>query len=96
MEGMRDLLRESLARSLAGTGEEDRLAAAWTVACGRAMAERGTVCAYADGIVRIEVSDPVWLRQMQALRGTLEREMTRISGVKVQSIDFVMKRSSKR
>jgi hypothetical protein len=60
------------------------------------MAERGTVSGYAEGVVRVEVGDPVWLRQMQALRGTLEREMARISGVKVQSIDFVMKRSSKR
>jgi hypothetical protein len=93
MEGMRELLRGSLARSLAGMGEQDRLAAAWTVACGRAMAERGVVSGYADGIVRIEVSDPVWLRQMQALRGTLEREMARISGVKIQTIDFVIKRS---
>jgi hypothetical protein len=93
MEGMRELLRGSLARSLAGIGEQDRLAAAWTVACGRAMAERGVVSGYADGVVRIEVSDPVWLRQMQALRGTLEREMARISGVKVQTIDFVLKRS---
>jgi hypothetical protein len=93
MEGMRELLRGSLARSLAGMDDQDRLAAAWTVACGRAMAERGVVSGYAEGVVRIEVSDPVWLRQMQALRGTLEREMARISGVKIQTIDFVIKRS---
>ncbi|HEX3570631.1 MAG TPA: DciA family protein [Acidobacteriaceae bacterium] len=93
MEGMRELLRGSLARSLAGMGEQDRLAAAWTIACGRAMAERGVVSGYAEGVVRIEVSDSVWLRQMQALRGTLEREMARISGVKIQTIDFVIKRS---
>ena len=96
MEGMRELLRGSLARSLAGTGEEDRLAAAWTVACGRAMAERGVITDYRDGVVRVEVGDPVWLRQMQALRGTLEREVARISGVKVQSIDFAMKRTNRR
>jgi len=96
MEAMRELLRGSLARTLAGTGDEDRLAAAWTVACGRAMAERGIVSGYADGVLRIEVGDPVWLRQMQALRGTLEREVARISGVKVQTIDFVMKRSNRR
>ena len=95
MEGMRELLRGSLARSLAGTGEEDRLAAAWTVACGRAMAERGVISGYADGVLRIEVGDPVWLRQMQALRPTLEREVARISGVKVQSIEFGLKRSSR-
>ena len=96
MEAMRELLRGTLARSLAGTSEEDRLAAAWTVACGRAMAERGVVSGYADGVMRIEVADPVWLRQMQALRPTLEREIARISGVKVQSIDFCLKRSSRR
>jgi len=93
MEGMRELLRGSLAKSLAGVRDEDRLAAAWTVACGRAMAERGTVIGYADGVVRIEVSDTVWLRQMEALRGTLEREMSRISGVKVQAIEFRLKRT---
>lgn len=95
MEGMRDLLRGTLARSLAGTGEEDRLAGAWTVACGRAMAERGVISGYSDGVLRIEVGDPVWLRQMQALRPTLEREVARISGVKVKSIEFGLKRSNR-
>jgi hypothetical protein len=93
MQAMRDLLRGSLARTLEGVREEDRLAAAWTVACGRAMAERGTVVGYEAGVVRIEVSDAVWLRQMNALRNTLERELGRIAGVKVQSIDFQLKRS---
>jgi hypothetical protein len=93
MQAMRDLLRGSLARTLEGVREEDRLAAAWTVACGRAMAERGTVVGYEAGVVRIEVSDAVWLRQMNALRSTLERELGRIAGVKVQSIDFQLKRS---
>ena len=90
---MRELLRGSLARSLAGTREEDRLAAAWTVACGRALAERGAVTEYAAGILRVEVSDTVWLRQMESLRGTLERDMSRISGVKVDRIEFKLKRS---
>ena len=95
MEAMREVLRGSLARSLAGVREEDRLVAAWTVACGRAMAERGTVSGYADGVVHIEVSDTVWLRQMEALRSTLQREMARISGVKVQAIEFKMKRNKR-
>jgi len=95
MEGMRELLRGSLARSLAGVREEDRLAAAWTVACGRAMAERGVITGYADGVVRIEVEEAVWLRQMESLRGTLQRELARISGVKVQGIEFKLKRSKR-
>jgi hypothetical protein len=95
MQSMREVLRGSLARTLEGIRDEDRLSAAWTVACGRAMAERGTVVAYENGVVRVEVSDPVWLRQMNALRSTLEREMARIAGVKVQAIEFSLKRSSR-
>ena len=43
MEGMRELLRGSLGRSLQAMRPEDKLAAAWPVACGKAMAERGEV-----------------------------------------------------
>src|SRR4051794_32005169 len=96
MEGMRQLLRGSLARTLDGVSEEDRLAAAWTVACGPAMAGRGEIAGYSEGIVRVEVSDPVWLRQMGALKSTLERELARISGVRVNSIEFGLKRSERR
>ena len=95
MENMREVMRGSLARTLAGAREEDRLAAAWTVACGRAMAERGVIVGYEDGIVRIEVTDNVWLRQMEALRGTLVREMARVSGVKVEAIEFKLRRSKR-
>jgi len=89
MEPMRDVLRSSLSRSLRAVSHEDRLAAAWTVACGRAMAERGTVVRYSDGVVRVEVADAVWMQQMIALRGTLAREMSRIAGVQVDAIEFV-------
>ena len=53
MEGMRALLRESLRKSLQTMGDEDRLAAAWPVACGVAMAGRGEVVGYEDGVVRV-------------------------------------------
>ena len=59
LEGMRDLLRGTLGRTLDGLSDEDRLAAAWAVACGKAMAGRGTVVGYADGIVRVQVEDRV-------------------------------------
>jgi len=95
MEGMRQVMRGSLSRTLEGLGEHDRLAAAWTVACGPAMAGRGEIAGFSDGVVRVEVSDPVWLRQMSALRSTLERELARISGVKVRSIELELKRSGR-
>lgn len=93
MEAMRELLRGTLAKSLRGAGDEDRLAAAWTVACGSAMAERGQVTGYEDGRVRVEVADAVWQRQMIALGNVLQREMERISGLPVRGIEFHLKKA---
>ena len=88
MEGMRDLLRGSLGRSLGALRDDDRLAAAWPVACGKAMAGRGTVVGYADGVVRVQVEDVAWLRQLTSMRSQLAREMERIAGVRVSEIHF--------
>lgn len=95
MEAMREVLRDSLGRSLRTMRDEDRLAAAWTVACGRAMAEHGSVAGYEAGVVRVEVADAVWLQQMIALRNVLEGEMARIAGLRVVRIEFMRKQVSK-
>jgi hypothetical protein len=92
LEGMRDLLKGSLGRSLDALPEEDRLAAAWTVACGKAMAGRGIVVGYADGVVRVQVDDASWLQQLKSMRSSLAGEMSRIAGVRVSAIHFEMKR----
>jgi hypothetical protein len=92
MEAMRDVLRGNLGRSLRGVGDQDRLSAAWTVACGCAMADRGRVVGYDAGVVQIEVADATWLRQMISLRGQLEREMAKIAGLPVRGIRFELQR----
>ncbi len=92
MEGMRALLRGSLGRSLAGLDEADRLAAAWPVACGRAMAEHGEIVAFFEGTVTVAVSDETWLRQMMSMRGQLQAELARIARVKLTGIHFEMKK----
>jgi hypothetical protein len=91
MEGMRELLRGSLGRSLEAMQAEDKLAAAWTVACGKAMADHGTVATYEGEVVTIQVTDATWLRQMMSMRGQLTGELARIAGVKVREIHFVVK-----
>jgi hypothetical protein len=85
MEAVRDLLRGKLKSSLRGIRDEDRLAAAWTVACGRAMAEHGAV-----------VGDAVWMRQMVSLGGVLQRELARIAGLPVAAIHFELKKTERR
>lgn len=96
MEDMRTLLRGTLGRSLQAMRPEDKLAAAWPVACGKAMAERGTVVGYADGEVWIEVQEGAWLRQMMSMQGQLAGQMGRIAGVKVSRIHFKVKRDNAR
>lgn len=91
MQGMRDLLKSSLQRSLGAMRDEDRLAAAWPVACGVALAERGTVVGYGDGMVYVEVADAAWLRQMRSMQAHLAGELARIAGVKVVGIHFEVK-----
>ena len=96
IEGMRDLLKGSLGQSLGGLRDEDRLAAAWPVACGKAMAGRGTVVGYADGVVRVQVEDGAWLRQLMSMCGLLAGELSRIAGVRVSEIHFEKKRNERR
>jgi predicted nucleic acid-binding Zn ribbon protein len=91
MEGMRGLLRGTLGRSLKAMRAEDRLAAAWPVVCGAAMAGHGEVVGFADGVVRIVASDRAWMRQMQSMSGMLERELGKIAGVAVSGIHFEVK-----
>ncbi|HZY61775.1 MAG TPA: DciA family protein [Edaphobacter sp.] len=93
MEGMRDLLRGTLGRSLEAMRPEDRLSAAWPVACGKAMAGHGEVIGYVDGVVEVQVADAAWLRQMMSVERQLAEQMARIAGVKVSTIHFKVKRN---
>jgi Dna[CI] antecedent, DciA len=96
MEGMRDVLKGTLGRSLSRLQDEDKLAAAWPVACGRVLAERGAVVGFADGLVHVEVTDGAWLRQLMSMQGQLVNEMARIAGVQVCGIHFEVKGQKKR
>jgi Dna[CI] antecedent, DciA len=96
MEGMRELLQGSLARTLEGMTAEDRLAAAWPVACGKALSERGRMAAYADGVATVEVTDAAWLQQMISMHGQLVGEMARIAGVNLREIHFEVKGRKKK
>ncbi len=79
-----------------GVGDEDRLAAAWTVACGRAMAEHGELVGFADGVLAVEVTDAAWEQQMVSMRGELAGEISRIAGVPVREIHFERRGASAR
>jgi len=92
MDSMREMLKKNLARSLEALPVADRLAAAWPVACGKAMADRGEIVAFENGVVQVEVQDAVWLDQMRSMGAVLERELAKIAGVKIAGIHFEVKR----
>lgn len=93
---MRDVLRGHLGRSLCGLAEENRLAAAWTIACGRTLGARGAVTGYENGVVYVEAEDAVWMSQMISMRGALVRQMAQASGLRVDAVQFSVKRREAR
>lgn len=88
MEGIRDLLRSTLRKSMSAASAEDRLAAAWPLVCGKAMATHGSVQGYEGEMVQIEVSDDLWLRQMKSVETRLVAGLAQVADVKVRGIHF--------
>jgi len=86
---MRDVLRGTLGRSLRTLSDEDRLVAAWTVACGPALAERATVLGLDDErVLHVRVLQPEWREQFAQMRSMLAEDLRKIAGVPVQTIHF--------
>ena len=91
LEKMRELLKGSLGRALEGLSDEDRLAIAWPVACGKAFADHGAVLGFTAGLLQVQVDDPTWRQQFFTVQGKLAADLTRIAGVKVTGIHWELK-----
>jgi hypothetical protein len=89
MERMRDVLRGSLARSLRELTDEDRLAAAWPVACGPALAAHAELLHLdAENVLHIRVAGAEWMQQFLHMRSALANDLGRIAGVRLAAIHF--------
>lgn len=89
MQPMRDVLRRGLGRSLRTLSDEDRLAAAWVVACGPTLAARAEVLGLDDDLVlHVRVLQPGWREQFAQMRLMLTDELRKIAGVRLQTIHF--------
>ena len=85
---MRDVLRQSLGRSLEHLNPLDRLIAAWPVAAGKSIAAHGTITALTGTVAHIHVEDPAWLTQMLSMRTALQHDLARIAAVPLTAIHF--------
>ena len=90
MEAMRDLLRTSLGKSLASLSPLDRLATAWPIAAGHAIAERSQVTSLDERTVTVTVADAGWQAQLRSIGRQLQGDLERISRVPLTDILFVL------
>lgn len=89
---MRDVVRTGLRGGLKSFSPLDKVVMAWIAACGPALAGRGAVVGYDDGVVSVEVNEKAWLDEMQNMSRYLEAELSRIAGIKVTTLHFIVKR----
>jgi len=93
MQRMRDVLRDSLRRTLRPLSEQDRLAAAWRVACGPALADHAQVLHLdEENILHVRVTGAMWMQQFLTMRSALANDLARIAGVPLSGIHFVERR----
>ncbi len=64
---------------------------AWPLACGSAVADRTRTLDFANGILRIEVADAGWRRELVNLAPRYLAIINKFSSATVQRIEFVLK-----
>jgi hypothetical protein len=64
---------------------------AWPLVCGSVVAERTRALEFADAVLRVEVPDAGWKREMQGLAPRYLAVLNRYAGQKVERIEFVIR-----
>ncbi|MFZ0773385.1 MAG: DciA family protein [Candidatus Sulfotelmatobacter sp.] len=64
---------------------------AWPLACGSVVAERTHALEFSNAVLRVEVPDAGWKREMQSLAPRYLATLNRYAGQKVARIEFVIR-----
>jgi hypothetical protein len=64
---------------------------AWPVACGSSVADRTRALSFSEGILRVEVSDAGWQRELTHLAPRYLALVNKYSATPVNRIEFVVK-----
>jgi hypothetical protein len=83
-------LEKIVARSLRHTQPSDAPRLAWPLVCGSQVAERTRAFAFSGGVLRVEVADSGWKRELQELAPRYLAAINRYVGRGVQKIEFVV------
>jgi len=88
-------LEKIMVSSLRRVPPADAPLLAWPLVCGSAVAERTQAVVFADAVLRVEVPDAGWKREMQNLAPRYLATLNRYAGQKVERIEFVIRRRSR-
>jgi hypothetical protein len=83
-------LEKIVVGSLRRVPQADAPMLAWPLVCGSAVAERTQAVEFANAVLRVEVPDAGWRREMQSLAPRYLATLNRYAGQKVERIEFVI------
>lgn len=86
-----DELENIVAKALRRAPAAESALLAWPVACGSAVADRTRALSFSDGILRVEVADAGWRRELADLAPRYLALINKYSGSSVKRIEFVVK-----
>jgi hypothetical protein len=84
--GLENIIAKSLHRAPASES-----ARCWPIACGSAVAERTRALSFSDGVLRVEVADAGWQRELINLAPRYLALINKYSATLVKRIEFVVK-----
>ena len=85
-------LEKIVAGSLRRVPQAEAPLLAWPLVCGSVVAERTRATDFADAVLRVEVPDAGWKREMQSLAPRYLAALNRYAGQKVERIEFLIRR----
>lgn len=83
-------LEKIVLSSLRRVPQADAPVLAWPLVCGSVVADRTRALDFTAGILRVEVPDAGWKREMQSLAPRYLATLNRYAGQKVERIEFVI------
>jgi hypothetical protein len=77
--------------SLRRVTQADAPCLAWPLVCGSAVAERTRALEFTAAVLRVEVPDAGWKRELQSLAPRYLATLNRYTGQKIERIEFVVR-----
>ena len=84
-------LESIVAKAVHRTPASQSALLAWPVACGSAVADRTRALDFSNGVLRVEVPDAGWRRELASLAPRYVASINKYSAAPVKRIEFVVK-----